>query len=87
MISKSNAFIMLHIFQLGEYNYKMYVTLTDKKSYAFFIRCWENGLRSWTVMSTKKFLHDDVQFMILEHAKSHGFETADALPLRYKNCT
>jgi len=65
----------------------MYVTLSDKKSYAFFIRCWENGLRGWSVMSTKKFLYDDVQLQILEHAKTLGFETADTFPLRYKNCS
>ncbi|CAL8069147.1 unnamed protein product [Orchesella dallaii] len=69
-----------------EFSHRMYVTLTDNKTFAFVIRCWKSGLRGWTVFSTRKELHEDSHFHILEHAKSQGFETAYALPLSYKSC-
>lgn len=71
---------------ITEYNHKLYTTFTDKKTFALVVRCWASGLKGWSVVSTKKFLHDDVQIQILEHVKSLGFETADSLPLRYKQC-
>ncbi|ODM94469.1 hypothetical protein Ocin01_12215 [Orchesella cincta] len=55
-----------------DFSHKMYVTLTDNKTFAFVIRCWKNGLRGWTVFSTRKELHEDSHFHILEHAKSQG---------------
>ncbi|OXA61279.1 hypothetical protein Fcan01_02537 [Folsomia candida] len=67
----------------SEYNHKLYTTFTDKKTFALVVRCWASGLKGWSVVSTKKFLHDDVQIQILEHVKSLGFETADSLPLRF----
>ncbi|CAL8118300.1 unnamed protein product [Orchesella dallaii] len=64
----------------------LYITQTDNKNYVFFVRCWQDGERTWNVMATEKNPSEKVRSKILEHAKQLGFANDDVETLDYEGC-
>ncbi|CAL8110497.1 unnamed protein product [Orchesella dallaii] len=63
------------------------IALTDNESYNLFDFCFDNGLRSFAVASTKKALDQNTQNIIKAHVKSLGFQEKNFLNLNYDGCT
>ncbi len=63
-----------------------YLTLRDNKSFVFFTTCWGDGKASWSVISTKPSLDEEITTEIFEHAKSLGFQEEFFLQQNYESC-
>jgi hypothetical protein len=64
----------------------LYITHTDNKHFVFFVRCWDDGERTWSVMTTTKKPSEKIKKEILEHVKTLGFPENDVVHLDYEKC-
>jgi len=64
----------------------LYITHTDNKNFVFFVRCWDDGERTWDVMTTTKNPDKKIKKEILDHAKLLGFPVDDVEHLDYDKC-
>jgi len=64
----------------------LYITHADNKNFVFFVRCWDDGERTWSVMTTKKKPSEKITKEILDHVKLLGFPEDDVQHIDYEQC-
>lgn len=64
----------------------LYITQTDNKNFVVFVRCWQDGEKTWNVMTTTKSPSEEVKSKILEHVKHLKFPKDDLETLDYEGC-
>jgi hypothetical protein len=62
------------------------IALSDSESYNLFDFCFDNGLRSFAVISTRQQLDESTRNIIKAHVKSLGFQEKNFLNLNYDSC-
>jgi len=62
------------------------IALTDNQSYNLFDYCFDNGLRSFAVVSNVGFLDETKLAVIKAHVKSLGFKERNFVHLNYVSC-
>lgn len=66
---------------------RIYITLTDNKTFAFVEECWiGSNQRSWNVISNTPNLSERAVKMIENHAIELGFKKENFVFIRYDGC-
>lgn len=66
---------------------RLYVTLTDNKTFALVVACWNaENISSWHVISSTPRLSEKTLNLIESHAESYGFPRENFVRVRYDTC-